>query len=63
MLLAIAGYLVEREFGPWWALVLVLTTYGPGLVLMKPLNSLDMELLTRWLQSRTRFFEPFVRKG
>lgn len=63
MLLAAAGYVVKYEFGPWWALALVLTVYVPGLVLMKPLNSFDMELLTRWLQNRTRFFEPFVRKG
>jgi hypothetical protein len=63
ILLAVAGYVVESESGPWWALALVLTAYGPGLVLMKPLNSFDMELLTRWLQNRTRFFEPFVRKG
>ena len=62
-LLAAIGWVVEREFGSWWALAFVLLTYGPGLALMKPLNQADMELLNRGLHHRTRFFAPFMRKG
>lgn len=62
-LLAAIGWVVEREFGSWWALALVLLTYGPGLALMKPLNQADMELLNRGLRHHVRFFAPFVRKS
>lgn len=62
-LLVVIGWVVEYEFGSWWALTLVLLTYGPGLALMKPLSQADMELLSRGLRHHARFFAPFMRKG
>lgn len=63
ILLAIIGWVVEFEFGPWEALALILLIYGPGLLLVKPLNQLDMALLERGLRHRARFFALFARKN
>ena len=63
VLLVAGGWVIEREFGPWWALSLVLLAYGSGLMLVKPLNQLDMTLLNRGLHHRARFFAFFARKN
>lgn len=62
VLLSAVGWVIEREFGSWWALSLVLLAYGSGLMLVKPLNQLDMTLLNRGLHHRARFFAFFARK-
>ena len=62
-LLTAIGWIVEYEFGPWWAVTLVLLVYGFGLAMVKPLNQFDIELLNRGLRHRARFFIPFVRKS
>lgn len=62
-LLAAVGSIIEVEFGPWWALSLVLLAYGLGLMLAKPLNHIDMTLLNRGLRHRARYFAFFARKG
>ena len=63
VLLTGIGWVVEYEFGPWWAVTLVLLVYGLGLALVKPLNQSDIELLNRGLRHRARFFIPFARKN
>ncbi len=63
VLLSAVGWVIEREFGSWWALSLVLLAYGSGLMLVKPLNQLDMTLLNRGLHHRARFFAFFARKN
>lgn len=63
MLLAVIGWMIEHELGPWWALTFILLAYVPGLALVKPLNQLDMALLNLGLRHRARFLVPFVRNG
>lgn len=63
LMLATVGWVVKSELGAWWALAIMLLSYGPGLVLVKPLNSLDMALLNRGLRQYTRFLTFLVRKG
>ncbi len=62
ILLATVGWVVKGEIGSWWALTIMLLAYGPGLVLVKPLNSLDMVLLNRGLRQHARFLTFFARK-
>jgi len=62
-LLAVVGWwMIERELGPWWTLAFVLLAYGLGLMLVKPLNQVDMALLNRGLRNRARFFAVFAQK-
>ncbi len=63
ILLATVGWVVKSELGAWWALTIILLAYGPGLVLVKPLNSLDMALLNRGLRQYARFLTFLARKG
>ena len=63
LLLAFVGWAIEFEFGPWWALALVLLIYGGGLMLVKPLNQFDMALLDKGLGRRARFFAVFARRS
>ena len=63
LLLVAIGLAVENQLGSWWALAFVLLTYGPGLVLVKPLSHSDKELLSRGLPHGARLFTPFVREG
>jgi len=63
VLLATIGWMVEREIGPWWALVFLLIAYIPGLMLIKPLNQFDMALLNLGLRYRARFLTPFARNN
>lgn len=62
ILLASVGWEVKSEFGAWWALTITLLAYGPGLVLVKPLNSLDMALLNRGLRQYAHFLTFLARK-
>ncbi len=62
ILLATVGWVVKSEIGSWWALTIMLLAYGPGLVLVRPLNSLDMALLNRGLRQHARFLTFFARK-
>ena len=61
--LAFVGWIIEFKFGPWEALALVLLVYIPGMMLVKPLNKLDMALLERGLRQRARFFGLFTWKN
>ena len=61
--LAFVGWIIEFKFGPWEALALVLLVYIPGMMLVKPLNKLDMALLERGLRQRARFFVLFTWKN
>lgn len=62
ILLATVGWVVKGEIGSWWVLTIMLLAYGPGLALVKPLNSLDMALLNRGLRQHARFLTFFARK-
>jgi O-antigen/teichoic acid export membrane protein len=63
ILLTMIGWGIESKLGPWWALTFVLLAYGPGMMLVKPLNQQDMALLNRALRQFARFLVPFVRKN
>lgn len=63
VLLTALGWVIGFEFGPWWGLALVLLAYGPSLLLVKPLNQADEELLSKGLLDRARFLTPFVQKS
>ncbi len=63
ILLASVGWVVKSELGAWWALTIMLLAYGPCLVLVKPLNPLDMALLNRGLRQYAHFLTFLARKG
>lgn len=60
ILIVIIGLIISREFSPWWSLAFALLAYCPGLVLVKPLNQVDMALLRRVFKNNARFLKPFV---
>ncbi len=61
--LAAIGWAIEDKLGVWWTLTFVLVAYVPGLMLVKPLNQLDMALLNRGLRHRARIFLYFTSKS
>lgn len=50
VLLAALGLFFKDEFGEWSTLIAVIIAYGSGLIIVKPLNSSDVALLSRGIR-------------
>ena len=61
-LLVALGLLIKDEFGTWPTLIAVIFAYGLGLMIVKPLNSSDVALLSRGIHVSPRFITLFAWK-